>query len=106
MGILLLLLGILAGLSGGAKLRGHARTGLGRPALAWAEVACGVLLVLGSAAGLAGDRPAAWAAVVLAAGAVTISSFLHLRKWRDAWRRRERSEGARLESYVKRRRRV
>jgi hypothetical protein len=100
MGILLLLLGILAGLSGAVKLRGHARTGLGRPRLARAELVLGALLVLGSAAGLARARPLAWMAVALTAGAVAVSSVLHLRKWRAHWRRRVESEGDRLEEYL------
>lgn len=100
MGILLLLLGTLAGLSGAVKLRGHARTGLGRPRLAQAEIVLGALLILGSATGLARTRPLAWMAVALTAGAVAVSSALHLQKWRRHWRRRVESEGERLEEYL------
>jgi hypothetical protein len=99
-GILLLVLGIVAGASGAVKLRGHARTGLGRPPLAAAEVVLGALLIAGSAAGLARTRPAAWTGVVLTALAVVVSSALHLRTWRRHWRRRRDSEGSRLEEYL------
>jgi hypothetical protein len=100
LGILLLLLGILAAASGGVKLRGHARTGLGRPPLAKAEIVLGVLLILGSAAGLARARPLAWMGVGLTAGAVALSSVLHLRTWLARWRRRRASEESRLDEYL------
>lgn len=99
-GILLLLLGMLAAASGAVKLRGHARTGLGRPPLARAEIAFGALLILGSGIGLARARPLAWAGVALTGAAVLISSVLHLRKWVRHWRRRRDSEGSRLEEYL------
>jgi hypothetical protein len=100
MGILLLILGIVAGASGAVKLRGHARTRLGRPALAKGEIVLGVLLVAGSAAGLARARPAAWTGVAFTAGAVVLSSVLHLRTWLAHWRRRRASEESRLEQYL------
>ena len=101
MGILLLLLGILAAASGGVKLRGHARTGLGRPPLAKSEIVLGALLILGSAAGLARTRPLAWTGVGLTAAAVLVSSALHLKTWRQHWRRRRASEESRLAKYLK-----
>lgn len=104
MGILLLLLGTLAVLSGAVKLRGHARTGLGRPPLARSEIVLGALMIVGSAAGLARARSIAWAAVLLTTGAVAVSSALHLQKWRRHWRRRVESEGDRLEAYLEVRR--
>jgi hypothetical protein len=99
-GILLLLLGILAVASGAVKLRGHARTGLGRPPLAVSEIVLGSLLIMGSAAGLARARPLAWTGVMLTAGAVTLSSVLHLRKWTREMRRRRATEEGRLERYL------
>jgi hypothetical protein len=39
-------------------------------------------------------------AVALTAGAVAVSSALHLQKWRRHWRRRVESEGERLEEYL------
>lgn len=100
MGILLLLLGVLAVVSGAVKRRGHTRTGLGRPRLAAAEVVLGALLVLGSGVGLARVRPLAWAGVALAGATVLVSSVLHLRTWLGHWRRRRDSEGSRLEEYL------
>ncbi len=100
MGILLLLLGILAAGAGAAKLRGHARTRLGIPPLAIAEVALGALLVLGSGVGLGRARPLAWTAVALTLAGMVLSSVLHLRKWRRAWRRRTAAEEARLREYL------
>lgn len=100
MGVLLLVLGLLAAGAGAAKLRGHGRTGLGVPSLAVAEVVLGALLVLGSGVGLARARPVAWAGVVVTAAGIVVSSTVHLRRWRRAWRRRADSEEARLRRYL------
>jgi hypothetical protein len=100
MGILLFLLGLLGAGSGATKLRGYRRTCVGIPRLALSEVVAGALLILGSGIGLARLRAVAWPAVAVTAVVVIVSSALHWRAWRRAWRRRRESEELRLKQFL------
>jgi len=96
MGILLLVLGLLAAVSGGVKLR------RGAPAPGWAgvELVLGAVTVLASGVGLARVRPLAWYVVAALAAVVVWSSWAHVRRSRAARRAREDSEGRRLQAFL------
>ncbi len=100
MGILLLLVGLLAFVSGGLKLRGRARTLVAPSRAAAVETAVGALTILASGVGLARVRPAAWLLVGVALGSVLLSSVLHTRRLRAHHRRRADSEEQRLREFM------
>jgi hypothetical protein len=100
MGVLLLLLGLLAAVSGGLKLRPRVRSLLGMSTLAVLETAVGVGTVLGSGVGLARVRPLAWTAVALATVLIVTSTAAHVRKALRSRQKLEASEGARLASHL------
>lgn len=102
MGILLLVLGLVAAVSGAVKLRRGARERFGTGPLALAEVVVGVVLVLGSGAGVGGVRPLAWSLVACGAAAILLSGTAHLRAGARASRERRASEGERFRRYVAR----
>jgi hypothetical protein len=100
MGILLLILGLLAALSGGAKLRARTRSRVGAAPLAVAEATLGAGMVLGSGAGLARLRPLAWALVGLTAIVIMLSAASHLRRLARLLDRRTATEGERFKRFV------
>lgn len=100
MGILLLLLGLLAVLSGGFKLRAHVRSLLGRSSLAVAEIAAGTATVIGSGIGLSRVRPLAWGAVFGVATLILVASAAHIRSYLRHRQKRLASTEARLRSYL------
>jgi uncharacterized membrane protein (DUF441 family) len=100
MGILLLILGLLAAVSGGFKLRPRVRSLLGVSTLAVLETAVGVSTILGSGVGLAGVRPLAWLAVAVASILIVVSTAAHVRKALQAREKLEASEAARLASHL------
>ncbi len=100
MGILLLLIGILSVASGAFKMRGRVRSLVGSSPLAVAEVISGALTVLGSGMGLSRVRPLAWTVVAVVLALIVVSSSAHARRAVQHRKRRERSEDARLETYV------
>lgn len=99
MGMLLLLAGLLAALSGGVKLRKRIRTSIGASTLARAEIAVGSLVVLGSGLGLA-TTPIAPVVVAATLLLVVVSAIDQGR--RAAWtqRHRELSEETRLKNFL------
>jgi hypothetical protein len=99
MGLLLFLVGLLALVSGALQLRPRMREALGTPPLALAEVVAGVLVVLGSAAGLSRTPVAPWAVAITLSLVVlaVVSQARRAARWR---RSREISEAERLQSYV------
>lgn len=100
MGILLLLIGMLAAGSGAVKLlRGHPSGE--RRSFATVEVIVGAVVILGSGVGLARERPLAWAAVVLAAVAVILSSAAHVRAGLRDQARRTASEERRFRQFLR-----
>jgi hypothetical protein len=101
MGILLLLLGVLAGLSGALKLRARVRSLLGASPLAVAEVGAGALTVIGSGLRLARLRPLAWTVVVAVAVLVVLSTAAHARRVVRHQRARRASEEMRFKSRVR-----
>jgi len=100
MGILLFLIGLLAGGSGAVKLlRGSRGANEGR-SFAVVEVVVGAAVILGSGMGLARARPLAWAAVVTAATAITASSVAHVRAGLRDQARRTATEEARFRRFL------
>ncbi len=100
MGVLLFLLGLLAAVSGGLKLRSRVRSLVGISPLAVSETAIGVLTILGAGAGLARVRPLAWAVVAVAFLLIVVSSIVHVRKALRRRLKRESSEAERLASHL------
>ncbi len=100
MGVLLILLGLLAAVSGALKLRARVRSLLGISRLAVAETAVGALTVLGSGAGLADLRPLAWVVVAVTFLLIVVSSTAHARETLRRRGIREASEAARLASHI------
>lgn len=101
MAVLLILVGLLACVSGGSKMRGRARQIVGRSPLAIAEATTGAVALMGSGLGLSRARPLAWTVVVLALGLTLISTWTFARQVTDHVRRRETSEALRLKAYLK-----
>ncbi|NIN10318.1 MAG: hypothetical protein GTN62_03230 [Gemmatimonadales bacterium] len=100
MGLLLLLVGLLAAISGGLKLRQRVRSTLGLSRLAVAELVVGVLVVLGSGLGLS-RTGAGWWVVIPTLLLVFASSIHQGRRVVEHRKRRDRSEALRLELYLK-----
>ena len=100
MGILLFLIGLLAAGSGAVKLLRGSRASGDRRSFAVVEVVVGAAVVLGSGMGLARARPLAWAAVVTAGAAITLSSVRHVRAGLHDQARRTASEEARFRRYL------
>lgn len=100
MGILLWVVGALALVSGGLKLRTRVRTTVGTSRLAVWETVVGALTVVGSGAGLARVRPLAWTAVVVSFGIMAVSLVAHVRRTARLHRSREESAESRLRRYV------
>lgn len=100
MGILLLLVGLLAAVSGGWKLRERVRSRVPSSMLATVELAAGVLTVIGAGAGLARLRPLAWTLVGGVFALVLVSTLLHVRSGLRQRKQREDSEAERLRSYL------
>ncbi|UCF39825.1 MAG: hypothetical protein JSW43_08750 [Gemmatimonadota bacterium] len=99
MGMLLFLVGLLAAVSGGVKLRKRIRTSVGTSALARVELAVGSLVVLGSGVGLSKTALAPWA--VAATLLLMVASAIDQgRRATRAQRHRDRSEGARLKTFL------
>jgi hypothetical protein len=99
MGILLLLLGLLAVVSGAFKQRARVRKLVGR-SLAVAETTVGALTVIGSGLGLSRVRPLAWTVVGGVSGLILLASVVHVRRSMRLREEQEASEGARLKSYL------
>lgn len=100
MGLLLLLVGLLAAISGGLKVRERVRSTLGLSRLAVAELVVGVLVVLGSGLGLS-RTGVGWWVVTPTLILVFVSSFHQGRRVVEHRKRREQSEALRLELYLK-----
>ncbi len=100
MGILLLLIGLISVASGAFKMRERVRSYFGSSSLAFAEIVAGALTIIASGAGLSRLRPAAWTVVAVVLALIVVSSFAHARRAAQHRKRRERSEEARLETYV------
>jgi hypothetical protein len=100
MGILLLLLGLLAVVSGAFKQRARVRKLVGRSSLAVAETTVGALTVIGSGLGLSRVRPLAWTVVGGVSGLILLASVVHVRRSMRLREEQEASEGARLKSYL------
>jgi hypothetical protein len=99
MGMLLFLVGLIAGLSGGVKLRKRIRASVGTSSLAWAELAVGSLVVLGSGIGLSTTVFAPW--VVAATLVLVVASAIDQgRRAARAQRDRELSEQTRLKNFL------
>jgi len=99
MGMLLFLVGLLAALSGGVKLRKRIRTSVGTSVLARVELAVGSLVVLGSGVGLSRTTLAPW--VVAATLLLMVASAIDQgRRAARAQRHRDRSEEARLKTFL------
>lgn len=99
MGMLLFLVGLLAGLSGGVKLRRRIRASVGISAVAWIELTVGSLVVLGSGLGLSTTPFAPW--VVAATLLLVVVSAVHQgRRAARAQRDRELSEETRLKTFL------
>lgn len=103
MGILVLLVGLLALVSGGFKRWRRSRVPSGALRLATLEVALGAVTIIASGLGVGRFRPLAWTLVAAAFGVVLLSSATHLRAVLAAQRRRSASEGERLRRFVERR---
>lgn len=99
-GVLLLLLGLLATASGALKRRARVRALMGRSPLAVVEMTLGALTVVGSGVGLSRLRPLAWTVAGGVVGTMLLASTLHVRTSLRLRRRRDATEGARLERYV------
>lgn len=102
MGILLLLLGLLAAVSGGLKLRPRVRDLVGVSRLTYLETAAGMFTVLWSGAGLGRVRPVAWTVVAVVTIIMLLSTTLHLRRALERQRRHRASEAHRLQRYLER----
>jgi len=100
MGILLLLVGLLAVVSGALKLRTRGRARIGSSTLAGAEAVAGGLLVIGAGVGLARVRPIAWLTVALVLVLIVASTSAHVRRTLRHSKCLEASEGRRLRSYL------
>jgi hypothetical protein len=97
--MLLFLVGLIAGLSGGVKLRKRIRASVGISSLAWAELAVGSLVVLGSGIGLSTTAFAPW--VVAATVLLVVASAIDQgRRAARAQRDRELSEETRLKTFL------
>ncbi|KPJ95691.1 MAG: hypothetical protein AMS18_02465 [Gemmatimonas sp. SG8_17] len=103
MGLVLFLIGLLAVVSGGCKLRGRVNTLLGRSSLAIAETVLGSVTVISSGLGLSRVRPLAWLVVSAVLGLTLIASWVHVRRVVQYRRQREGSVGVRLRAHVERR---
>ncbi len=101
MGILLLLLGVLAVVSGGLKLRARVRSLLGPSPFAVAEVWAGAFTIIASGLGLSRLRPLAWLVVFGISGLIVVALATHIRSYLDLERRRQASREARLTSFLK-----
>ncbi len=99
MGMLLFLVGLLAALSGGVKLRKRIRTALGVSPLARAEIIVGSLVVLGSGVGLSTTPFAPWV-VGVTLGLVVASAIDQGRRAARVRRRRALSQEARLRTFL------
>jgi hypothetical protein len=99
MGMLLFLVGLLAALSGGVKLRKRIRTSIGASTLARAEIAVGSLVVLGSGVGLS-TTPVAPVVVAATLLLVVVSAVDQGRRAARAQRHRELSEETRLKTFL------
>ncbi|MDH5758982.1 MAG: hypothetical protein OEZ65_05285 [Gemmatimonadota bacterium] len=100
MTLLFFLAGFLLLVSGIVKVRGATRVGREFPVIPLAEALVGVVLPFWALATAPG--PGFGLAVLLGALALVLfSSAHHAAKIREATRRREDSEGARLQTYVK-----
>ena len=100
MGVLLILVGLLACLSGALKMRGRVRDTIGRSPLAIGEAASGAFALFGSGMGLSGVRPLAWTVVLLAIGLTLISTWIHARDIARYVKKREASEALRLKAFL------
>lgn len=100
MGILLWVVGALALVSGGLKLRTQVRSTVGTSRMAVWEAVVGAITVVGSGAGLARVRPLAWTAVVVSFGIMAVSLVAHVRRTARLHRSREESAESRLRRYV------
>jgi hypothetical protein len=103
MGLLLLLIGLLAVISGGCKLRGRAKTLLGRSSLALAETVLGSVAVISSGLGLSRVRLLAWVVVYVVLGLTLIASWGQVRRVVQCRRQRDESVGVRLRAYIEHR---
>ena len=101
MGVLLILVGLLACVSGGLKMRGRVQEIAGRSPIALGEIAVGVIALVGSSLGLSRVRPLAWTVVVLAIGLTLASTWMHARLVSRYVKRREASEGMRLKAFLR-----
>jgi len=102
MGILLFVVGLLAGGSGAVKLLRGRAAAIRRP-YAMVELLVGAAVVLGSGVGLARARPLAWTAVAAAVAAMTVSSVAHVRAGLRDRAARAASEEARFRRFLERR---
>ena len=100
MGVLLILVGLLAGASGGLKMRGRVQEIAGRSPIALGEIAVGAIALVGSSLGLSRVRPLAWTVVILAIGLALVSTWMHARLVSRYVKRREASEGMRLKAFL------
>jgi hypothetical protein len=102
MGLLLYLVGLLALLSGGTKLRRRIRSGVGSSRFAVAEIAIGGAVVIASALGLARSALAPW--TVGATLLITlVSLYEHVMRSLRSRERRLGSESERLERHLSQR---
>jgi len=100
MGVLLIIVGVLACVSGGLKMRRRVRDTVGRSPLAAAEAATGTIAVVGAGMGLSSVRLLAWTVVVLAIGLTFVSTWTHARLVARYVRKREVSEALRLKTFL------
>ena len=100
MGVLLILVGLLACVSGGLKMRGRVQDTIGRSPLAIGEAVTGAIALLGSGMGLSRVRPLAWTVVVLAIGLTLVSTWTHARQVARYVKRQETSEALRLKAFL------
>ncbi len=101
MGILLFLLGLIALGSGVLKLRERNRTLIGTSVFAALEIVVGAITIVASGLGAARMRPLAWTLVAAVLIVITISGTVHIRRVLERHRRREASERARFERFVR-----
>jgi len=101
MGVLLIIVGLLACVSGGFKMRGRVLEMVGRSPTAVGEIAIGAIALVGSSIGLSRARPLAWTVVVLAIGLTLVSTWKHARLISRYVKRREASEALRLKAYLR-----
>ncbi len=100
MGLLLFLIGVLAAVSGGCKLRGRVSALLGRSSLAIAETVLGSVAVISSGLGLSRVRLLAWVVAAGVLGLTVIASWRQVRRVVHCRREREETIGVRLRCHL------